>query len=151
MTDYANPSQELLRSIDVHCILPQQEPFVMIGRLVAFSMMSSTTETMVREDNLFVDGGFLSASGILENIAQTCAARIGYYNKYVMHRQVQTGFIGAIKNFSIKALPPVGSTIVTKVDTVEEIFGMTLADASVFCDGELIADACIKLSVRNNE
>ena len=29
--DVENPSEDALRSIDVHELLPQQEPFVMIG------------------------------------------------------------------------------------------------------------------------
>ncbi|MFC2773441.1 MAG: pseudouridylate synthase, partial [Segatella oris] len=34
--DVENPSETDLRAIDVHELLPQQEPFVMIGSLVYF-------------------------------------------------------------------------------------------------------------------
>ena len=91
-------SEEYLRSIDVHTVLPQQEPFVMIGCLTHFEMMTSTTETLIKDNNIFVDNGHFSASGMMENIAQTCAARVGFYNKYVLHKDVQVGFIGAIRN-----------------------------------------------------
>ena len=142
-------TEEYLRSIDIHTVLPQQEPFVMVGSLVAFSMDSSVTETIVRDTNIFVDNGVFSASGIMENIAQTCAARIGFYNKYVLHNEVQIGFIGAIRDFVIHSLPVVGSVITTKVDIIEDVFGMTLAEASVTCEGKIAAEAEIKLSVRN--
>lgn len=142
---------EYLRSIDVHTVLPQQEPFVMIGTLTHFEMTTSTTETLIKSENIFVDNGEFSASGMMENIAQTCAARIGFYNKYILHKDVQVGFIGAVKNYVIHGLAPVGSTITTTVDILEEVFGMTLATATVHCGDRLLATAEIKLSVRNVE
>lgn len=144
-------SEEYLRSIDVHSILPQQEPFVMIGNLVYFSIDTSTSETEIKENNIFVDNNNFSASGMMENIAQTCAARIGFYNKYILHKDVQVGFIGAIRNYVINKLPNVGDIILTKVDIIEEIFGMTLAKAEIVCNDEIIATAEIKLSVKNIE
>lgn len=143
--------EEFLRTVDVHGILPQQEPFVMIDKLVHFEMNTSTTETMVKETNIFVDNGCFSASGMMENIAQTCAARIGFYNKYILHNEVQIGFIGAISKYMIHKLPKVGQMISTKVDILEEIFGMTLAQASITCEGEVIVTAEVKLAVRNAE
>lgn len=146
-----NITEEYLRSIDVHTVLPQQEPFVMVGSLTHFEMMSSTTETTISESNIFVDNGRFSAAGMMENIAQTCAARIGFYNKYILHKDVQVGFIGAVRNYVVNELPAVGSTISTKVDILEEIFGMTLANAEIVCDGKVMATAEIKLSVRSIE
>lgn len=146
-----NITEEFLLSIDVHNILPQQDPFVMIDHLTHFEMMTSTTQTLIRESNIFVDGGRFSASGMMENIAQTCAARIGFYNKYILHKQVQVGFIGAVRNYVVEYLPAVGETITTRVDIIEEIFGMTLAQAEIRCGERIVATAEIKLSVRNAE
>lgn len=141
--------EEFLSAIDVHNILPQQEPFVMIDKLVHFEMNTSTTETVVKAENIFVDNGRFSASGMMENIAQTCAARIGFYNKYILHNEVQIGFIGAISKYVINRLPEVGQMISTKVDILEEVFGMTLAHASIMCEGEEIVTAEVKLTVKN--
>ena len=151
MMDQTAITEEFLRSIDVHTVLPQQDPFVMIDRLVHFEMMTSTTETEIREDNIFVDNGRFSASGMMENIAQTCAARVGFYNKYILHKDVQVGFIGAVRNYVINDLAETGSVITTRMDILEEVFGMTLATAEVSCNGKIIATAEIKLSVRNVE
>ena len=144
-------SEEYLRSIDLHAVLPQQEPFVMVGSLIAFDADSSVTETLIREDNIFVDDGHFSASGMMENIAQTCAARVGFYNKYVLHKDVQVGFIGAVRNYVVHSLAPVGEMVTTRVDILQDVFGMTLANAQVTCRGELIAEAEIKLAVRQVE
>ncbi len=149
--DAINLTEKYLRSIDVHTVLPQQEPFVMIGHLTHFEMMTSTTETEIAKSNIFVDNGRFSTAGMMENIAQTCAARIGFYNKYILKKEVQVGFIGAVRNYVINELPAVGSTISTRVDILEEIFGMTLANAEVKCNGRVMATAEIKLSVRSIE
>lgn len=141
-------SEEFLRSIDVHTILPQQEPFVMIDKLIAFSADASTTETTVSANNIFVDNGQFSASGMMENIAQTCAARVGFYNKYVLHNEVQIGFIGAIRHYIIHELPTVGTVIHTKVDIIQDIFGMTLANATIVSGDKVFVTAEVKLSVR---
>ena len=146
-----NITEEFLRSIDVHAILPQQEPFVMVDTLTSFEMTTSTTETEIKGENIFVDNGTFSASGLMENIAQTCAARIGFYNKYILKKDVQVGFIGAIRNYVVNELPKVGSTIITKVDILEEVFGMTLANAEVRCGDRVLATAEIKLSIRSIE
>ncbi|MGN1220333.1 MAG: pseudouridylate synthase, partial [Candidatus Cryptobacteroides sp.] len=120
-------------------------------KLTHFEMTTSTTELTVNESNIFVDNGRFSPSGMMENMAQTCAARLGFYNKYILKKEVQVGFIGAVRNYVIEEMAPVGSTISTTVDIIEEVFGMTLAQASVKCCGKIIATAEIKLSVRNLE
>ena len=144
-------TEDFLRNIDVRDLLPQRDPFVMIDRLTHFEMNTSTTELVVNQSNIFVDDGRFSPSGMMENMAQTCAARLGFYNKYILKKEVQVGFIGAVRNYVIEELAPVGSTITTTVDIIEEVFGMTLAQARVKCGGKVIATAEIKLSVRNLE
>ncbi len=147
--DAEHPKEQELRLIDVHELLPQQEPFVMIGTLVHFDKTLTVTETLVKEDNLFVDDGKFSASGLMENIAQTCAARIGYVNKYVLKKGIQLGFIGAVRNFEIIELPKVGDTITTYVEVKEEVFGMTLAEAHIECLGRTIVTTEMKIAVKN--
>lgn len=149
--DYRQPSEEFLRSIDIHKLLPQQEPFVMTGTLIHFEMNKIVTEFVIPEDNLFVNDGKFSATGLIENMAQTCAARIGYINKYILLRGIQIGYIGAIRNLEIMELPSVGDLITTEVNIQEEVFGMLLADANVKCGDKVIASTEMKIAVRDEE
>lgn len=149
--DYRNPTEEFLRSIDIHTLLPQQEPFVMTGTLVHFEMQRLVTEFVVPEHNIFVNDGKFSAAGLIENMAQTCAARIGYTNKYILLRGIQIGYIGALRNMEILDLPAVGEKITTEVNIQEEVFGMLLADAQVRCGDKLIASTEMKIAVRDEE
>lgn len=147
-TDYAHPTEAELRGIDVHTLLPQQEPFVMVGSLTQFDGTTTATETLVRPDNLFVDNGMLRTTGMIENIAQTCAARIGYYNKYILRTGVQIGVIGAVRKMKVSGHPHVGQQFWTTVTVVEELLGMTLANAEITCEGKTLATAQIKLAVK---
>ena len=149
--DVANPSEAALRAIDVHELLPQQEPFVMIGTLIHFDKTLTVTETEVQKNNIFVNDDRFSASGLMENIAQTCAARIGYVNKYILKKGIQLGFIGAVRNFEVIDLPRVGDVITTRVDVKEEVFGMTLAEASITCGDKVLVTSEIKIAVKEQE
>lgn len=142
-------TEQELRNIDIHELLPQQEPFVAVDRLVHFDSTLTVTEAKVKADSIFTDGGSLSATGLMENIAQTCAARIGYVNRYILKRGIQLGFIGAVRNFEVMRLPQVGETITTSVYVKEEIFGMTLAEAAVKVGGSTLATTEIKIAVKN--
>lgn len=149
--DARHPDETFLRGIDIHTLLPQQEPFVMVGAVTAYDDSGITTETMIAEDNIFVDEGEFSSTGLMENIAQTCAARIGYVNKYILLRGIQLGFIGAVRKMEVLGHPKVGDTIVTEVIVKEDVFGVILADATVRCCGEVLVTTEIKLAVKEVE
>lgn len=151
ITDPLNPTEQELRAIDIHQLLPQQEPFVMVSSLVHIDKVRTTTELVIDEDNLFVDNRRFSTEGVVENIAQTCAARIGYVNQYVLKKGIQIGFIGSIRNMDIQELPKVGDKITTIVDVLEEVFGMTLAKAEVINQGKTIATTEMKIAVRSED
>ena len=134
--------------INIKELLPQREPFIMVGQLLYFDMEKTFVKTIITENNLFVDNGFFTQAGLIENIAQTCAARIGYINKYILKKAIQIGFIGAIKNLKIFRLPEIGETIVTKINVVEEIFGMILVNAVIKSGEETITEAEMKIAIK---
>lgn len=142
------PADEFVGRIDIHTLLPQQEPFVMIGQMIHFDMKTVVTSTEVMASNLFVGDGRLQTSGIIENIAQTCAARIGYMNQYILKKGVQIGFIGAVRNLTVYSLPEVGEKIYTSVAIMEEVFGMLLAKAEVKTIDRTIATTEIKIAIK---
>ncbi|MDR2809160.1 MAG: pseudouridylate synthase [Tannerellaceae bacterium] len=135
--------------IDITELLPQRRPFILIDRLLDFDTERVQTCLEIREDNLFCDGGFLTESGLVENIAQTCAARMGYINRYLCHETVKLGLVGAIRNMEIFRLPRIGEQIVTEVTIREEVFQTTLVDASITVGEEQIARSEMKISITN--
>ena len=147
-TELTWPTEASLRSVDIHELLPQQKPFVMISRMVQLDAVRTICETDIHPDNIFVEDGCFSAFGLIENIAQTCAARIGYVNKYILKKAVQIGFIGAIRNLEVTDLPEVGQQITTIVDVIEEVFGMTLASAVIKQGNRTLATTEMKIAVK---
>lgn len=137
-----------LQHIDIHTLLPQHEPFVMVGRLERFDDSTTVSSFEIREDNIFVEDGMLQAPGVIENMAQTCAARIGYYNKYILKEGIRVGFIGAIRDLQVKSLPRTGERIFTTIEVLEDVFGMTLVNArTTGGDGREIAVAQMKIAL----
>ena len=131
--------------IDVHTLLPQQEPFVMIDRLVHYDPVKTVTTLQVRADNIFADDGHLSVAGLNENIAQTCAARMGYISLSSGDR-VKIGVIGAITGFSVNRTPLVGEVLTTEIEVKQEVFQVTLVHATVKVGEELIAETDLKIA-----
>lgn len=142
-----------LREIDIKEILPQREPILMVSRLVSYTDTTSVSELDIKADNFFIDGdGCLCAEGLTENIAQTCAARIGYYHKYILGEDVKIGFIGAVKGLVYHSLPSSGQTISTEVVTLQEVFNVTLVSASVRdSEGNLLAEGTMKIALDSRQ
>jgi len=136
--------------IDVRELLPQRPPFVMVDRLEYSDHKVTKTAFKVREDNIFNDGGYLSTAGICENIAQTCAARLGYIS-ISSGKPVRVGFIGAISNMQIRRRPATGDTLVTRITVLQEVFNITLVHAVVSVDNETIAETDLKIALGDEE
>ena len=139
-----------IKDIDILTLIPQRRPFVMIDRLLSFDEIESSTDFVIKEDNIFCKDGLFLETGIMENIAQTCAARIGYIN-INNNESVKIGVIGSIKDLIITKLPKVGTRLVTKVKVLSEVFAITLVEAEVYDNDELIAKCEMKISLTDKE
>ncbi len=136
----------MFRDIDILELLPQRPPFVMVDHLVDYSETQTTCELTIRKDNVFCENGEFAAAGLIEHIAQTCAARLGYYNKYVLKVGVRLGFIGEVKDLEIVRLPREGETLSTTIVVMQEIFDVTLVNAEVRVGTEVIATTRLKIA-----
>lgn len=134
-------------NINIQELIPQQPPFVVVDALTHYDDVLTRTRLQVVSDNIFVENNALTEAGIIENIAQTCATRMGYINKYILKNEVKLGFIGAIKNFVIDELPKVGDILTTEIEIVSEVFALTLVNAKVEVGGKIIASCEMKISI----
>lgn len=139
-----------ISSVNILDLIPQRPPFIMIDCLTHFDPVITSSRLTVRDNNLFFSEGRLLASGLIENIAQTCAARIGYINR-LSNEVIKLGFIGAVRNLKIYKTPLTGDTIYTTITVKEEVFQMTLVDAVVKLNDETIAEAEMKIALSDIE
>ena len=137
--------------INVLELLPQRKPFVFVDQMETFNIpeLSCTTYFLVKEDSLLVKDGYLSESGIIENIAQTCAVHIGFYNKYILIRDIQVGFIGAVKNLRIFDKVQIGDQLITTISIKTEFGSMKIADATVDVCEKRVAEGELKIALQD--
>lgn len=93
---------------------------------------------------MLVQDGKLSETGLIENIAQTCAARIGWLN---LNKPVRIGVIGSVNNFEYTQLPESGRTITTTITVQTSVFEAIIVHAETQCDGQSIAQCDMKVFV----
>jgi predicted hotdog family 3-hydroxylacyl-ACP dehydratase len=120
----------------------------MVDALVACDDISSHTTLLVKQGNILVDDNSLTEAGLIENIAQTTAAGVGYTTQK-KGLPVVIGYIGAVKNLEVFALPKVGDTIETEVIIDRQIFEVTIVNGYIKCKGELLANCEMKIFIKN--
>lgn len=139
-----------VEEIPILDLIPQRPPFVMVDGVVAFDRICTTTTFTIREDCLFLEDGHLTTVGMVENVAQTCAARMGIIN-LMDEEHVKLGFIGAVREMAFLRLPKVGEELTTSITVREEVFRMTLVDAEVRSGDEVIATAEMKIALSETD
>ncbi|HUH25267.1 MAG TPA: hypothetical protein VLY87_01445, partial [Flavobacterium sp.] len=111
------------------------------------------TEFYVTADNIFVQNGFFTEVGLIENAAQTCSAISGQF--YFTEAQPENcsenptvlGFISSIKKIKIHTLPKCQQLITSKATLITHsqtdhyaicVLEVSVFDAeNVFLEGEL--------------
>lgn len=108
------------------------------------------TQFEVTPGCLFLDDGVLSPAGLIENMAQSCAARMGALN---MQRgeAIKIGFIGDIRNGEILSQPKAGDVLTTVVTIVVDVFNLTLADVEVKVGETTLARSRMKIALIDKE
>ena len=132
---------------DILDLLPQRPPFIMVDKLTYYDPVITKTSFIVREDNLFCENDIMEEAGLIENIAQSCAARMGYKEKTEPQRDgiIKIGFIGMIKKMDMFRSPRVGENLDTTVEIKEEVFNSTLVETAVKVGEETIAICEMKI------
>ena len=97
----------------------------------------------VSSDNIFVHQDTLTAPGLIEHMAQVVALYTGY-QYFLKDQEAPVGYIGAIKKVDIETLPKVGDSLVTTVEVLHDIMGVTLVTAKTELEGEEIASGEMK-------
>ncbi len=127
--------------------IPQRPPLVMIDKLLFSTSEKAISGMFIDENNVLVENGFFSESGLIENIAQTAAAGVGYTCK-LENKKVPVGFIASIKHIKIHQLPAVGTEITTEVQVINTIMEVSIVAGKVWQNEVLIAECEMRIFVR---
>lgn len=125
--------------------IPQRTPIVMVDAFYGIDDRGQSRSGLtVRGENIFVADGVLDECGIVEHIAQSAALRAGYMSRSRGER-VALGYIGAVNDLKVHALPPVGSRLVTTIAVEQAVMNVTLLSARTECGGKPVAECRMKI------
>lgn len=133
-----------ITALNILDLIPQAPPFVMVDALTYSDELISRSGFIIPADHCMVDGGYFTEGGLLENIAQTAAARSGY-EATANNQPIKGGYIGAVKDLEIFFLPAAGKTIRTEIIIENQFFNVSVISGSVWCDNALAARCEMKV------
>jgi predicted hotdog family 3-hydroxylacyl-ACP dehydratase len=131
---------------DIQSLIPHRPPFVMVDQLLSFTETTAHGGFTIKADNIFLENGEFKEPGLLENIAQTAAARAGYISKKE-NKPVPIGYIGSVKNLEIYSFPKAGDELITEITIENQIFDVTIISGKVSCNEKLLAQCQIKIFI----
>lgn len=126
--------------------IPHRPPFVMVDKLISATRERFESELVIEATNLLVRDGVFQETGLIEHVAQTCAAAFGYLDKEEAGGP-RIGFIGAISKLHVFELPAVGSTIRSTVLPLHQLGNIYLVKGEIFLEGRILLGCEMKIVV----
>lgn len=139
--------EAIVQGEDILQLIPQRPPMVLVDCFFGIEGNNSYTGFTVAPTHLFCRDGVLQEPGVIEHIAQSAAARIGYIYTQ-KHEAVPLGFIGSVDKLKIHRLPQIGTELFTEITVVQEVFDITLVAAQVSVGQQLIAECRMKIFLK---
>jgi predicted hotdog family 3-hydroxylacyl-ACP dehydratase len=130
--------------------IPQRPPFVMIGDIIIADEKHTITNFTISPDNIMTENGFFTEGGLVENMAQTAGAGTGYM-AIKNGKPMPMGYIAALKNATISALPKINDTIETEVTFGQIVMNFHQVNGRVICAGKEIASCEFKIFVNPDQ
>lgn len=125
-------------------LIPQRPPIVMVDSFYGLENDCSYSGLTITSDNIFCQDGKFQEAGVIEHIAQSAAARIGYI--YLQRNEpVPLGFIGSVDKLTLHSLPEVRENISTEIIIIQEVGDITLISARVSTSDRMIAECRMKI------
>lgn len=140
-------NQVLLKGEELYQLIPQRNPIVMIDALFNVDGQCAETGLSITDDNVFCENGIFSESGLIEHIAQSAAAFVGY-DSYTKGKLPRLGFIGEVKKFKITRLPQMGERLHSILKVLGEVDGVTLIVAETFSKNEMLVRGQMKIFLK---
>ena len=108
----------IIRGEGILDLIPQRPPIVMVDKFYGIEDDCSYTGLTISSDNIFIENNRFKEPGIIEHIAQSAAARVGYICRQ-NNVPVPLGFIGSVDKMKIHTLPKVEEELDTKIKIIQ--------------------------------
>ncbi len=130
--------------------IPQRDPFIAVHEILQATDEFAETQFEVLPESIFVTNGLFSEPGLLENIAQTAAAQMGYVCKK-KGLPVPLGYMASIKNLRVHSLPPVGVVLTTSIQVTNHVLSVILLEGIVLSQGALVCQCEMRIFIGNKD
>ncbi len=127
-------------------LIPQRPPFVMIDEILYCDESHAQCSFLITPSNIFVENNKFNEAGLLENMAQTAAAREGYFSVNE-NKKASVGYIASVKNFQVFSLPKVNDCLMTEIKLISVFFDFILIEGKVMCNEKIIAECEMKIFI----
>ena len=153
-------SKQTSDPVNIKKYLPHRAPMLMVDLILEMDDEKVETYFGIKTDNIFLENGFFTESGLVENMAQTCSSVVAkdYFidENYNDKEDVNVvGFISGIKTLKINSLPQVGNVIYTKALLVSkyitESYSLCTMKCQTFRADELLLEGEITLFIQENK
>lgn len=126
---------------------------LMVDFVTEISENEVKTVFEIKEDNIFVQNGFLSEAGIIENIAQTCSSIFGqsFFGEENDDSVKLIGFITSLKKIKIHSLPKIGDEIISDAVMVSKFENICNMHCNTYSGEKLLVEADINLFIKEAE
>jgi 3-hydroxyacyl-[acyl-carrier-protein] dehydratase len=124
--------------------IPHRAPFIMVDNLVQVTKERFESDFYIAEDNVLVKDGFFQEGGLIENIAQTCAASFGFIDR-AGDGEPAIGFIGAVSRLQLFDLPAAGHKINTIVTPTHQLGNIFMVTGRNYLDGKMLLECEMKI------
>src|SRR5688500_10662776 len=129
---------------DITKYIPQRHPIVMVHELVEADDDHAVTQLTIEPDNIFVSKEYFSEPGLVENIAQTAAMHVGYQCS-LKNIPIPIGYIAAVKDLKIQALPKQNTQITTSVKITNKDLDVTVVEGRVEQNGTVLCSCEMRI------
>ena len=129
-------------------LIPQKPPFVLVDKLLYADENASHCSFKIPEENIFVNQGYYSTSGLVESMAQTAAAGTGYLFKKE-NKPVPVGYIGAVQKLEVVDWPPAKGEITMEINLLTNILQVSLVSGTVKYQGKTMASCEMKIFINH--
>lgn len=120
---------------------------VMIDELIRADELSGSTTLTISPKNIFVEDDQFTEPGLIENIAQTAAAMVGYQCK-INNTPVPLGFIAAVKSWRLNQLPKVNTSIETTVKVVNSVMDVSIVEGAIHQADQLMCSCEMRILIQ---
>ncbi len=130
--------------------IPQRDPFISVHDVLEATDEFAETQFEVLPESIFVTNGLFREPGLLENIAQTAAAQMGFVCKK-KGVPLPLGYIASIKNLNVFSLPSVGSMLTTSIQVTNHVLNVILLEGVVRLKGAIVCQCEMRIFVGDKE